>query len=96
MEVLAFFAIFCLAVGMACLAFWIHFKYWWGGELTPTVKVDRDKVYGLTGTRRVMRISAGIGFVIAAIVCFLTGNVLPGLAFALVGAFNFITASFLN
>ncbi len=94
MELLGDLGFVCVVIGMTLLVLWLKFRYWWGGELEPAVTVDPTKVYGLTGTRKVMRILAGIGLVIAAIICFLTGNLLPGGASLLLGLFCFITPLF--
>jgi hypothetical protein len=91
------FWLFIAAVSIiaAFLSLLIRFRYWWGGELAPTVTLDKNKFYGLTGTRKFMRIGAGIAFLIACIICFLTLNILPGLAFLVLSIINFTRIIFL-
>jgi heme/copper-type cytochrome/quinol oxidase subunit 3 len=75
---------------------WIHYKYWWAGQISPEPSVDRNKFFALTGFRKGLRIFAGIFLILVSAVLFISGNILPGIAAVLLGVFSLITPFFLR
>jgi hypothetical protein len=75
---------------------WIHYKYWWGGQLSPEPSVERNKFFALTGFRKGLRIFAGIFLILVSPVLFMTGNILPGIATMILGIINLITSFLLR